>query len=242
MAFLDIFGKKKKGRKAAQEPKKRAKKPVKAEKKPEIKEENINELEIDKEVWPIKYVAIVEILGAPKEHVIETMNVYLEKMKKEKGIKIVKTHVSEVEQKETLFSVFAEIEMLAKSPSRIVDYCFEYMPSSIEIIEPEHIAFNAHDFSNFFNDLQARLHNLDMVVKKLRAENKILNDNAHLILRNNILLSLKEKDKDLAAISKNIGIAEEKTKVFLEALIKQKFIILKKNKYSLNKEKVTFSE
>ncbi len=242
MPLRKIFGKKEKSKKKKKTAKKPAKK--KAGKKKESKQPSKREpeMDIDRDEWPIRAVAIVEILGAPKEHVVETMNKYVEKMKKEKNLKIIDTKISEVEQKEKLFTVFAEVEMLAKTPSNIVDYCFDYMPSSIELLEPENVKFNSHQFSNFFNDLQAKLHQLDMIVKKLRAENKVLHQNANFILRNNVLLSLKEKPKGLATISKNIGLPEEKTKVFLDALVKQGFINLKNNKYSLNKEKVSFSE
>ncbi|MEM4336953.1 MAG: hypothetical protein QXG86_03035 [Candidatus Woesearchaeota archaeon] len=198
--------------------------------------------EIDRSIWPIKVTAVIEILGAPEDYVKQTMHSYLEKLKNEKDLKTKILFISPAEPKEKLFSIYSEVELLAKKPSRIVDFCFDYMPSSVELIEPPNITFDAHSFSNFFNDLQARLHNLDMLVKNLTAENKLLNQNAHLILRNNILLSLKEKDKDLKTISKNIGIPEEKTKIFLDALVQKGFIIFKKGKYSLNREKVTFSE
>jgi len=238
MAFIDLF---RKGKKIKKQTKKSLKNIEKSAKK-EKKEKKHIELEIDREIWPIKAVAIVEILGAPKEYVTETMDNYIEKMKNEKDLMIFNVKKSDIAQKEKLFTIFAEIEMFAKKPSRLVDFCFDYMPSSIEIIEPDKIFFTTADFSNFFNDLQARLHNLDMLVKNLRAENELLSKNAHLILRNNILLSLKEKEKDLATISRNIGIPEEKTKVFLDALVKQGFINFNKNKYSINKQKVSFSE
>ncbi len=197
MGFFDIFGKEKKGKKTAQKNAKKRPKPAKAVKKkePAPSKKHVDE-EIDREVWPVRSVAIVEILGAPKEYVIETMNSYVAKIKKEKDINVLSATISAPDQKDKMFAIFAEIEMLTKTPSRIVDFCFDYMPSSIELLEPEDIKFNSHQFSNFFNDLQARLHSLDMLVKNLRAENKVLNDNAHFLLRNNILLSLKEKEKD----------------------------------------------
>lgn len=244
MGFLNIFGKEKKVKKADKKPKKVEKTVKKAPKKELAKApaKKVNVLEIDRGIWSIKAAAIIEILGAPKEYVVETLHAYIDKLKKEKDMIVTNETISEVEQKEKLFTVFAEIEFLAKTPSRIVDFCFDYMPSSIEIMEPEAIRFEANKFSNFMNDLQARLHQLDMLVKNLRAENKRLSENSTLILRNNILISLKEKEKDLPGISKTIGIDEENTKKFLDALVKQGIILLKNGKYSLNKAKVKFSE
>jgi len=234
MVFGKLFGKKKSGKTKNRQAEKEAK--AKKEKKQEPA------FEIDTDVWKIKAVAIIEILGAPVEHVKQTMAAYLEKLKNEKDLKSSILKVSEPEQKDKFFSTYAEVELFAKKPSRIVDFCFDYMPSSIELLEPSEVKFDSHSFSNFFNDLQARLHSLDMLVKNLTAENKLLNQNAHFILRNNILLSLKDKEKDLKTVARNIGIPEEKTKIFLDALVQKGFLLLKKNKYSVNKEKVKFSE
>lgn len=232
---MSLFGKNSKSGK-------KARRAAQSKKVSKAKEKKESLLEIDRDKWPFRASAIVEIVGKPKEHVESTMSLYLEKMKKEKDIRVLIADVSEPEEKNGYFSIFAEIELLAKTPSRIVDYCFDYMPSSIELLEPEKIRFNSHEFSNFFNDLQARLHQLDMLVKKLRAENRVLNQNAHFILRNNILLALRENDKELGAIAKNIGLPDEKAKLFLDALVKQGFIKENKNKYSLNRERVKFSE
>ena len=170
------------------------------------------------------------------------MDSYLKKITGERNLKARVIQISKPEQKDKLFTVFAEIELYVKTPQDLVEFCFLYMPSSIEILEPEKIHFDAPAFSGFFNDLQGRLHQLDMLVKNLRAENKLLNQNAHLVLRNNILLSLKEKDKDLKTIARNIGIPEEKTKIFLDALIERAFLVVKKGKYSINKKKVSFDD
>jgi len=255
MAFIDLFKKAKKSSKKAK-PLKKAEKPgkLRQEKKPAY-----HELELDRDVWPIKIVAIVEMVGSPKEYIVDTMNLYVEKMKNEKDIKISNVTISDAAQievdttrfnkKEKPFSIFAEIEIFAKKPSRIVDYCLDYMPSSIEIIEPESLKFSAHDFSNFFNDLQARLHQLDSAVKVLRMENDLMrknantqNENIEFYLRNSVLILLKEKDKNLATISKNFGLPENIMKTRLDKWAKQGYILINGDKYSLNKEKVSFSE
>ena len=234
MVFENIFGKKK-----FKKAKKIAKKSAVAKK---TKKQIQPSEDIDTGIWSIKAVSIIEILGAPEEHVKKTMDAYLERLKKEKDLKVKVKHISKVEPKDKFFSTYAEVELLAKKPSRLVDFCFDYMPSSIELIEPEHLNFDSHSFSNFFNDLQARLHYLDMMVKNLTAENMKLRENSEFIVRNTILVLLKEKDKDLETISKNIGIPKEATKNFLEKWVKQGFIFLKNGKYSLNRQKVRFSE
>jgi len=238
MVLGNLFGKKKKLGKA-----KKAKPPVQED--------------FDRDIWHIKAVAIIEILGAPEEHVKKTMEFYLNKIKEEKDIKMNVIHLSKAEPKEMkinvvsagkakqkteFFSQYAEVELFVKKPSRLVDFCFDYMPSSIELLEPEHLSFDVHSFSNFFNDLQARLHQVDMLVKNLVAENKLLNQKARQVIDTNIQLSLNGKDKELGTIARNTGMELEKTREFVESLVKQGLILQKNGKYSLNKKKVKFSE
>jgi hypothetical protein len=48
------------------------------------------------------------------------------------------------------------------------------MPSSIEILEPEKIGGTREPLTNLLNDLIARLHQYDMLLKNLHAENLML--------------------------------------------------------------------
>ena len=57
---------------------------------------------------------------------------------------------------------------------KLNEICFDFMPSVIEIIEPLDLKFESKDYEDFMNDLLARLHQYDFVVKNLRAENMML--------------------------------------------------------------------
>ena len=176
--------------------------------------------------------AIVELLGKPKDYVDNAIKMYVERMKKDKELIILNTEFSEPEAKEELFMVFVEVEMLAKNSEKLVWFCFDYMPSSIEVIEPRQIGYKAEEFSNFLNDLQARLHDLDLRLKINIEQNKILKNNATNLMKNIMKLSLMEKDKDITEISKNVGISEEQLEPFLTELIKQGSIEKKGDFYS----------
>ncbi len=56
----------------------------------------------------------------------------------------------------------------------IVGFCFDYMPSSIDIIKPEKFSLESKEMMDMINDLIAKLHNLDMNVKNLNAQNVLL--------------------------------------------------------------------
>ena len=99
---------------------------------------------------------IIEMLGKPKEHLEKTLKEYIELLKKDKTIEIIKEDYVEPEEKDGLFTMFVELETLMKDTKRIVEFCFDYMPSSVEIIEPSNLNYSSNDFSDILNDLQAR--------------------------------------------------------------------------------------
>lgn len=117
--------------------------------------------------------AVIEIAGFPKEHIEEVMKKVIDKVKE--NFEVVKSEIFEsVELKDKMagfWSVFSEMELKFEDINAITIFCFEYMPSSIEILEPEELKFDSLSFAGFMNDLLARLHEYDMVVKNLQAEN-----------------------------------------------------------------------
>lgn len=179
---------------------------------------------------------VIEMLGAPKEYIIKTLKDYVVHIDENKDIIMLAEKYAKPKKQGKLFSTFVELEMLVKNASTLAFFCFDYMPSSIEILEPERFTYNARDFAAFFNDMQARLHRLDMVIKNLSAKTKVLETNAGLLLRNNLLILLKEKDKDLNELSRGSGIPQQQLVPFLEKLIKEGWIKEKKGKYSSAKK------
>ncbi len=184
---------------------------------------------------------IVEIAGTPKDHVEKTIDLVIESLKQIKEIDIKKSEKFPAKEQEIpgqkitkakIFSAFTEIELLAKDMPTLIAICFEFMPSSIEVIEPENLKFNSQTVAGFLNDLLARLHQMDMILKNRTAENTILKKNASALLQNIFKLSLKEKDKKIEEISKDVGIPPEQIQPFLDALIKQDRVKKTKDTYS----------
>ena len=184
---------------------------------------------------------IIEIAGSPKEHVEKTIDLVIESIKQVKDVEIIRSEKFPAEEQEIpgqkvtkakIFSTFAEIELLVKDMQTLIALCFEYMPSSIEMIEPENMKITSQTAATFLNDLLARLHQTDMILKNKNAENTILKQNASALLQNIFKLSLKEKDKTIEEISKDVGIPTHQIQPFLDALIKQEKLEKKKDKYS----------
>lgn len=164
---------------------------------------------------------ILEIMGAPKEHIEKTLKEYVEKLKEDKQIKITKEYLAPAEKQKKLFTTFAELDMEFVSLQKLVEFCFDSMPSSVEIMGPEELRMESREFSNMLNDMQAKLHDNDMVVKTLRAKNTILDNNAKKILRNFIMYMIGKEAKDIDFISKNLGIKPGQIKLFLDEMVKE---------------------
>ena len=195
--------------------------------------------------------AIVEVVGKPKEHVEKAINLVVEKSAEIKGLKIEKKDIaktksikseslSETEKKiqektGEIFSSFTEIEFIADNLDVVASFCFDFLPSSLEIIEPENISSDIQDISKLMNDTLSRLHNADLAVKRLNLENSTLKNNAMLLLRNMILVSLKSKEKDIEKLSKAIGIPSGQLKPFIDSLISENFVEQEGNIYRIKK-------
>ncbi len=115
----------------------------------------------------------VEVLGAPKEHVENTLRLVIKKLKEEEQeIKVNTLQEFECKQMENkLWNTFADIEFETKSLKKLMDICYDYMPSTIEILEPAGMEIDTNDISNLLNDVLTKMHKYSMVLKKLQTEN-----------------------------------------------------------------------
>ena len=124
----------------------------------------------------INIKAIIEVAGFPKEHIEETMVKVADKIKKDFTVN--KAEIFETvalkDKMEGFWSTFCEVDLSFKDINNLIIFCFEYMPSSIEIISPDELKFNNLEIGNVLNDLLARLHHYDMLVKNLTASNEIM--------------------------------------------------------------------
>ena len=109
------------------------------------------------------------------------------------------------------------------------------MPSLIEIIEPHALSYTAKDISAFLNDLQAKLHNIDMIAKQVKMESDSLRKNMGSLLKNYITILLSKKSLTSNELSQLTGVTLDKLEDFLDQLIDEGKIDLKGNEYYLTK-------
>ena len=107
------------------------------------------------------------------------------------------------------------------------------MPSSLEIIKPHDFLMTNHEIAGFINDLQARLHNVDMVVKELKGENSFLKINMQKLIKNLVRVCLSVKKMDFKELSKATGIHEKELKEYIDKLVEEKLIKKENEIYSI---------
>ena len=120
--------------------------------------------------------AIIEILGKPKEHVEQTISKVMEELGKKEGITIVEKEVANTKELENFFSTYADVELKLADLDKLIDFCFDFLPSSVEIMEPEKIDLDSHKMAEFLNDLLAKLHQNSMAIRNLHAENLVMKE------------------------------------------------------------------
>ena len=191
--------------------------------------------DLERQGW-IRFYSILEIAGKPKEHVETTLKGVVDAVKQDKTIKVINEDYSDSAEKEGIFTAFVELELLAKDFSSLSGFCFDFMPSSIEIISPETISFDSVHLSNLLNDLQTRLHKTDAVAKNLTAENEMVQFNISALMQNIIILSLRGSDKTFDQISKWTGMHKEHIKPILEFLVNKGIITESFDKFHLSEQ------
>ena len=188
----------------------------------------------------VLFRAVVEVLGKPKEHVDSTLNGYLKKLKENSRYQVVKEDLAELKQHEDseLWMAFAEIEIKTAGVAEIIDFCFDYMPSLIEIIEPEELQLDSLVVSSFLNDLQAKLHGVDMLAKQMKMENQLTNNSLARLLNNYIKVLLQDHNLSSEQLSKLTGMNLEVLEDYLDKMIDEGKIDMKEGIYFLKEAKI----
>ncbi|PIN94072.1 hypothetical protein COU54_00480 [Candidatus Pacearchaeota archaeon CG10_big_fil_rev_8_21_14_0_10_31_24] len=177
---------------------------------------------------------VCEILGRPKEHVEETMNQLVDSIGKKEDFTLMNHEIMPCVEQGKLFSTFVEMEILFKNKEAILGFCFDFMPSSVEILEPTKVEMPNDIFSAWINELQAKLHNVDMIAKERHEFSKIVKrEQAHLI-RFNLLSHLIDEPLTRKELNKRIGVDKEMFSKFINTLKERNEIIEEGDKIKLH--------
>ena len=175
---------------------------------------------------------LFEVVGNPKEHVEAMIRKVLEGIKANKDIKVFKEDYEAAEDAgEGLWGTICETEMLIKNVNVLSWIAFNFSPASIDIKEPKQITLKDKEMTDFIGELLAQLHQNNLVSIQAKSESKGLLMNFNALMRNSVLLSVGEVEKTAGEIGKAIGIDEKGILPVLDAMIKEKTLAKRDDKY-----------
>ena len=168
----------------------------------------------------LRVKTISEIAGRPKEHVEEAIQSYVKRVSSNDEIDVIKQDVADIKEldgdNKGIFSTFVEMDILVKDVPTLFGFCFDYLPSSVEVLEPSNMNISGRYLSHVANDLQAKLHKLDFAIKETRHDNLNLQKNTHLLLRNFVRFLIGKKGRSIEELAKATGMDVEAIQVFLD--------------------------
>ena len=125
----------------------------------------------------VRAAIILDVIGKPPEHLIESLERIIDEIDKEKGITVktkeIKVPTLMKDQKD-FYTTFAEIEVEVEDILYLTILLFKYMPAHIEIISPETIALTNNGVNDILNELIRRLHGYDEIARILQAEKAVM--------------------------------------------------------------------
>jgi hypothetical protein len=118
-------------------------------------------------VQKIKAVMIVEVAGKPPEFLKKSLESHVSRLDQNKDVSSISKNFSEPKKSEEgdFYTCFCEIEFEVPTFLRLMEIIFDFMPSSIEIIEPGKIEMSPDEATFFANNLTGRLHRYDEIAR-----------------------------------------------------------------------------
>ncbi len=159
----------------------------------------------------IEGILIFEMLGRPPEHLEKTLKEFVEKISKEQGVEILNRKINKPKKiedaKQELYTSFAETEMKFKDITSLLRIVFMYLPSHIEIINPEEIRIKNFEITTLMTEIARKLHQYDEIAKGLTIERNILQGQLQEIVRR-----IQQNQQNSSVIHTNVKPSEPETK------------------------------
>jgi hypothetical protein len=121
----------------------------------------------------VRAIMIVEMAGRPAEHLTESLEKHIGVLYKVKDIVVNSIKVSEPREipqendqgGEKMFTAFAEADFECETFARLAETMFDFMPSSVEVIEPSKITMDISESTALLNNISGRMHRYDEIAK-----------------------------------------------------------------------------
>jgi hypothetical protein len=179
---------------------------------------------------------IIEVLGAPKEHVEEAIKLVVDKIRDSKEMEILSESTYEAVEKGKLFTTFSELEIWFNGMDDLIQFMFNFTPSSVEIVRPTQLSIPALHLNGLFNDFLLKMHDLGLKMKDTSASMQLLKKNTDVLIRNFLNFVLKEP-RSSEEVSKLTGIPKENVSALLANFEKAGIVERQGDSYVLRSEK-----
>ena len=125
----------------------------------------------------IRAIIVIEVIGRPPEHLIETLNSMIKQIDEEGGVTVKEKKMKEpilMKDQKDFYTSFAEIEIEIEQILDLAMLVFKYMPSHVEVVSPELIALTNNGWNEILNETARRLHGYDEIARIVQTEKTIL--------------------------------------------------------------------
>ncbi len=151
---------------------------------------------------------IVEIAGRPASHLKEALSQHIGILNQVNDIEVHSIKLSEpkeIEGHRDMFTCFAEADFETPNFGRLAETMFDFMPSSVEVIEPGKVTMDMVEATALLNNISGRMHRYDEIAKI--ANIKINQLNAQL---QEAQKKLEEKEKPKKVAKKKVTSKKKK--------------------------------
>jgi len=160
----------------------------------------------------VRAIMIVEMAGRPAEHLSAALEKHIGVLNEVTDIEVHSIKLSkpnEIEMKtenvgDKMWTAFAEADFECKSFSRLSDTMFDFMPSSVEVIEPSKVTLDMNEATSLLNNISGRMHRYDELANI--AGTRLQQMTAQLQGAQKVLM---DKDAEIAKLEKKKSIAKK---------------------------------
>jgi len=146
----------------------------------------------------VRAIMIVEMAGKPAQHVKEVLANHIAVLDKVNDLRVHTIKISEpkeIENSNGLFTCFAEADFESDNFARLSETMFDFMPSSVEIIEPARVNLEAAHATDLLNNISGRMHRYDEIAKIAQFRIKQLEEELRVLKESSNKESIKKPSK-----------------------------------------------
>ncbi len=116
----------------------------------------------------VRAIMIVEIAGRPAEYLKGALAEHIGVLNKVNDIKVHSIKMSEpreIKDSEGMLTCFAEADFETTTFARLSETMFDFMPSSVEVVEPVNVTMSMTEATDLLNNISGRMHRYDEIAK-----------------------------------------------------------------------------